>query len=90
MRSLIEKSIAHYGHHNQILQFYEELNELGAAVNHYKRNKITKEELVKEIGDVFIMIEYIKVLFDIDDVDISKSIIRSKERLEFKIKNNEL
>lgn len=85
MRNVIERALEHYGKENQLLQFYEELNELGAAVNHHKRGKISKEDLVHEIGDVFVMLDYIKLIFDIDDIEIDKAVIRSKERLEQKL-----
>lgn len=85
MKSIIERALEHYGKENQLLQFYEELNELGAAVNHYKRGKITREELIHEIGDVHVMFDYIKLIFGITDIEVDKAIIRSKERLEQKL-----
>jgi NTP pyrophosphatase (non-canonical NTP hydrolase) len=89
MKNIIERALAHYGKENQLLQFYEELNELGAAVNHYKRGKITKEDLVHEIGDVHVMLEYVKLIFDITDIEVDKAVIRSKVRLENKLLREE-
>ena len=88
-QSLIKKALNHYGHENQILQFYEELNELGAAVNHNRRNKIDKPALILEVADVLFMLEYIKLMFNITDKQIEDSIQLSMQRLETKIINNQ-
>lgn len=87
-QQLIKKALEHYGHENQILQFYEELNELGAAVNHYRRDKITKQQLILEVADVLFMLEYIKLIFDINEKQIEESTQLSMQRLQNKINNN--
>ena len=49
-----------FGEPKQLDQLQEECGELVAAVNHYRRGRITKEELAEEVADVLIMCEQVK------------------------------
>ena len=51
-QSLVLKARQTYGDEGQIDQFHEEIGELMVAVSHYKRGRIQKEEVLKEIADV--------------------------------------
>lgn len=86
--NIIKQALNKFGNESQLLQFYEELHELGSSVNQYRRNKIPKDKLLEEIGDFYLMIEYLKVIFEISDADIILSVLESKEKLT-NLLNNE-
>ncbi len=84
-KELIKKVMERFGEDNQIIQFYEELNELGCAVNHYRRGKVNKQFLINEISDVLFMINQIKYIYCIDDFELSEGLEFTKERLKSKL-----
>jgi phosphoribosyl-ATP pyrophosphohydrolase len=51
----------------QLNQVIEELNELAVAINHLRRGKSNKENLVKEICDVYFMMEQLVMIFGVEE-----------------------
>lgn len=88
-KELIKKVIKKFGKNNQIIQFYEELNELGGAVNHYRREKVDKQFLVNEIADVLFMIEQIKYMYYIEHKEVDEAYDYTKERLIKKLEDGD-
>lgn len=86
-KELIEKVMEKFGEDNQIIQFFEELNELGSAVNHYRRGKIDKQFLVNEMADVKFMLKQIKQMYNITEEEIEESYEYTKKRLEYKLED---
>ena len=69
----------------QIIVAIEELSELQKELCKYLRDKYNEENLIEEIADVEIVLEQIKLYFNLDQNDINeeknKKIERTKERL---------
>ena len=69
----------------QIIVAIEELSELQKELCKYLRDKYNEENLIEEIADVEIVLEQIKLYFNLDQNDIDKikeqKIERTKERL---------
>lgn len=69
----------------QIIVAVEELSELQKELCKYLRDKYNEENLIEEIADVEIVLEQIKLYFNLDQNDIDKikeqKIERTKERL---------
>lgn len=69
----------------QIIVAIEELSELQKELCKYLRDKYNEENLIEEIADVEIMLDQIKLYFNLDQNDIDKikeqKIERTKERL---------
>lgn len=80
-KELIKKVLNRFGKKNQIIQFFEELNELGCAVNHYRRGKIDKQFLVNEMADVNFMLNQIKYIYEITEEEIKEAYSYTKQRL---------
>lgn len=76
------KAIAKYGKDAQIEQLEEELAELTLAIKHYKKGKITLDEVITELVDVDIMIEQARMILSIDDKTYYKHKDFKKKRLE--------
>ena len=79
--NVYKKAIEKWGAVAQIFTFYEEIGELMTAINHYKRDRISKECLASEFADVTIMLEQMLILFDLTDM--------VKEAKDFKLKRLE-
>jgi NTP pyrophosphatase (non-canonical NTP hydrolase) len=61
-----KKIIEKYGVKNQIEMAKEELAELIVALSHKERGRIPLEYVIEEIADVTIMLEQLKVIYDVD------------------------
>lgn len=89
---VISEMIQKFGEDSQIDVAIEEMSELIKELIKYKRSKIhfrerqaaSREHVVEEIGDVIFMIEYLKYIFSISDMDIqlivSQKAKRTRER----------
>ena len=83
--ALYQRAIKTYGQDAQWRQVQEECAELIAAVNRYKRGRISMAELVGEIVDVRIMFEQAMIIVGdptlIENMFLEK-LARLKERLD--------
>ena len=80
-KSIIAKSIKHYGEEIQSTVCMEECAELIQAISKAKRGKLDKENMMEEIADVLICIEMLKQIYDIPDHFIEDWIKRKQERM---------
>jgi NTP pyrophosphatase (non-canonical NTP hydrolase) len=85
MHRVCSRAIAAYGEEKQFNHVVEELNELGVAVNHFRRGRIASEDVLEEMADVIIMIEQLRIMIIRDDIDLQKMIWKKLEKLEGKI-----
>jgi len=81
---LYEKAIVKWGDIAQIFMLFEEVAELMVSICHsHRKNKVTfKSDLISEIVDVEVMLEQMKILFNITDCEIHLEKIRKLKRLE--------
>lgn len=87
--NIYQRAIEHYGKHKQINKAIEELNELAVALSHYRDHKISTEELIKEIGDVMIMVEQMRIIYGIKVKEIHDSMKNSLDSLDSSIDRDE-
>lgn len=80
-KSIIAKSIKHYGEEIQSTVCMEECAELIQAVSKAKRGRPDKNNMAEEIADVLICIEILKQIYDIPDYSIKNWIERKQERM---------
>ena len=78
----------HYGTDSQMRQTQEEAAELIVAISKYERFKTDqcKEALIEEMADVLLMIEQLKILLNINEIDIEHWISLKIYRQESRIK----
>ena len=84
----LEKSLKKYGVDKIVLICMEELSELVQAISKIERypdEEIRKYNLVEEIADVNIIIEYLKIIYDIDVADVNGWIDKKINRLYKKL-----
>ena len=87
-RRVLLKARKTYGNKNQILVCIEELNELACVLAKYPRyedeKKATKElyqKALDEVADVYIILEHVKKIFHISEVDLSERMSKKVSRV---------
>lgn len=87
---ILYEAIYIYGIDKQLDMCIEEMSELTKEICKYKRGKCNYDEIIEEIADVYIMLEQLKIIFNIDEKEIKNiaeiKVKRLNERLE-NIKN---
>ena len=84
-KSIVSKSIKHYGEGMQSVVCMAELSELSQAISKEIRGKDNRNNLVEEMADVLICIEILKQVFEITDEDIDSWIKYKQERNLFRM-----
>lgn len=77
-----------YGHKNQIMVCMEELCELACVLAKYPRYEDEKkavsdlyQKAVDEVADVIIILEHVRSIFGISDIDLDARIMKKIDRL---------
>ena len=90
-KDLYERNIKYHGIEQETTIAMEECSELIQAISKCKRygciNKY-RENLIEEMTDVLIMIDELKIIYQISDVDISDIRQYNMNRQSYRIKNN--
>ena len=90
-KDLYERNIKYHGIEQETTIAMEECSELIQAISKCKRygciNKY-RENLIEEMTDVLIMIDELKMIYQISDVDISDRRQYKMNRQSYRIKNN--
>lgn len=79
MKDKLKNILTHYGLEPQIRQYAEESGELFKALNTCLRKSskgqsddTIRDNIVEEIADVTIMLEQMKIAFDVSDAEVEK------------------
>ena len=80
-KSVIENALEKWGSMSELVVTIEELSELQKEVTKQIRNQGKMENLVEEMADVYIVMEYLKLIFAINDEDIKTEIAFKIDRL---------
>ena len=90
-KDLYERNIKYHGIEQETTIAMEECSELIQAISKCKRygciNKY-RENLIEEMTDILIMIDELKMIYQISDVDISDIRQYKMNRQSYRIKNN--
>ena len=90
-KDLYERNIKYHGIEQETTIAMEECSELIQAISKCKRygciNKY-RENLIEEMTDVLIMIDELKMIYQISDTDISDIRQYKMNRQSYRIKNN--
>ena len=78
------------GEKTQIIKTCEEMSELQTALLHYCNGKDSVHHVTEEIADVLVMIEQLKIIFNVSEKEVGEimeyKILREKERIRGEIK----
>ena len=64
----------------------EECSELIQAISKAKRDKLNKDNLIEEIADVFICIDWLCEIYNIKNEEISEWLMTKKNRISKRLK----
>lgn len=81
-RDVLEKAIKFYGKDKQMIVAIEELSELQKEICKWQRGIGNYDHVVEEVADVIVMIEYLKLIFEINDKELEKAIDYKLKRLD--------
>lgn len=86
IRLILEKAIETYGKDAQLDMVIEEMSELTKEICKHKRGKDNVGEILEEMADVYIMLEQLQIMLNINFMNIvykkQEKIERLKNRLE--------
>ena len=86
MIDIYKEAIAIYGRRNQMNIAIEEMAELTKEICKNKRGFANRDNIIEEMTDVYIMLEQLEIIFDIDISEIIKmkefKLNRLAERLD--------
>lgn len=71
-KELLQKAIRTYGIDPQLDMAIEEMSELTKEICKRKRGVRNRAEIIEELTDVEIMLEQLKIIFDISDDDVGE------------------
>lgn len=80
-KNALVKALEKFGSISELIITVEELSELQKEVTKQLRNEGKMENLVEEMADVYIVMEYLKLIFAINDEDIKTEIAFKIDRL---------
>lgn len=83
IKEICAKAIKAFGIRSQVDMMQEEMDELGVALNHWKRGRAKDDEVITEIADVIIMAVQMGIIFGEDEV--TAEVNRKLERLGKKL-----
>ncbi len=81
---ILQEAIDRYGMDAQLKMVLEEMSELQKEICKFWRGKDNLEQIADEVADVEIMLEQVRIIFQIEDVvdeHISQKISRLRDRL---------
>lgn len=71
--SKLAKVIEHFGKFHQVIKFGEEVGELNKAILNYENGFTrTNNEITGEIADVYLMLEQIKLMYNVDKSEVKQ------------------
>lgn len=79
--AIIHRALENFGSVNELVVTIEELSELQKEVTKFLRNQGSVENVIEELSDVYIVLEYLKIIFAIDDESVNKEIDYKLNRL---------
>jgi len=68
-QTLYQATLDKWGEEAQYDQAIEECAELITALKHYKRGKVSKDEIIAELADVTLMIGQLTWMFGVERID---------------------
>jgi NTP pyrophosphatase (non-canonical NTP hydrolase) len=85
-RNLAWKALEKWGPEAQFDMVIEECSELITSIVHYKRGRISKDDMCQEVADVEIMLEFMRI--QLGDHYVNRVIAEKLERLNGRIEED--
>ena len=86
MNEIYMQAVMKFGVKNQLLKAIEELTELSLEICHSSCDRMNRENIIEEMADVYIMMEQMRIIFEVQEVELikakTKKLIRLQKLLE--------
>jgi hypothetical protein len=86
---LLRQALRKYGKTIQLIMVIEEIAELTKEITKYFRGKNSRENIIEEVGDVYIMLDQMRIIFNITDEELEITMNNKMKRLEDLLKAEE-
>jgi NTP pyrophosphatase (non-canonical NTP hydrolase) len=87
--ALLKKALEQWGKNSQVMMALEEMAELSKELlKNINRNKNNVVEIMEEIADVYILLEQMKIVYEISEDEINNIIGNKIKRLENEFSKN--
>lgn len=81
IKSKMLKLIEHFGKLHQVVKLGEEVGELNKAILNYENGfKRTNSEITEEIADVYLLLEQIALMYELDEDEIIQVMLMKLDR----------
>lgn len=85
-KKLLKRCLRKYGKTMQLFIVMEELSELVKAICKFERGVTeTNDDITEELADVYLVLKYVQMIYDIDKVDIKRVMREKEQRLQERI-----
>jgi hypothetical protein len=82
MNEIYMQAVMKFGVKNQLLKAIEELTELSLEICHSSCDRMNRENIIEEMADVHIMMEQMRIIFEVQDVELIKAKTKKLVRLQ--------
>lgn len=87
---LYKKAINLWGEDLQYGMLCEECGELISALNHYRRGRVDRDDVLEEMADTIIMIKQILFMLELEEKDLEEMQIKKLNKMKSYIKEFEI
>ena len=84
---LMKEVIKHYGKEIQTFVAIEEMSELMKELSKDMRGEQNRDQIIEELADVYIMLDQIQIMHDIDLNDVFKVMNKKCDRIRERIEH---
>jgi NTP pyrophosphatase (non-canonical NTP hydrolase) len=84
-KKLLKQALIKWGEPIQLIMVMEEASELTKEISKYFRGENNRKNIIEEVGDVYIMLEQMKIIFNINDNELDANINKKMKKLEEKL-----
>jgi NTP pyrophosphatase (non-canonical NTP hydrolase) len=84
-KKLLEQATIKWGEPIQLIMVMEEASELIKEISKYFRGENNRENIIEEVSDVYIMLEQMRIIFNINDNELNANINKKMKKLEEKL-----
>lgn len=84
---ILKKAVETYGKDMQLTVAVEEFSELTKEICKNKRGSDNRDNIIEEIADCYIMLDQVKIIFDITPSELSREVKRKLRRLAGRLYN---
>ncbi|MCL2015355.1 MAG: hypothetical protein FWG68_03800 [Defluviitaleaceae bacterium] len=85
---LMQQALKKWGKNSQVMMALEEMSELSKELlKNINRNSDNRQEILEEISDVWLLLEQMKIVYDISEQELADSMAGKLGKLRAELEN---